>query len=165
MRTLGRGGGGDSDLTSPAELVPSSRVFNVDGEARMTRPPCFVVGELSLSGGKDSGNATGGSCEAEARMEVTSSAFLRLSERWIPTNFGGEIVPTETKASLRGGVWVCVLRLSSSSDTNVCCCSAEGGFADGPRSVDDDAGGDGGPGRALCLSKITFEWEIFGRGG
>jgi hypothetical protein len=90
-------------LTSPAELMPSSRAFNVGGEARMTRPPCFVVGELSLSDGKDSGIAAGDSCEAEARMEVTFSASLGLSKHWIPTNFG-DIVTTESEALLRGGV-------------------------------------------------------------
>ena len=79
MRTLGRGGGGDSDLTSPAELGSLLRAFNVDGEARMTRPPCFVVDESSLSSGEDSGNATGGSCEVEVRMEAMFTVSFGLS--------------------------------------------------------------------------------------
>ena len=57
-----------------------------------------------------------------------------------------------------------MLRLSSSSSANICCCRAEVGVADSPGGVD-DTGGDGELGGALCFSNITFEWEIFRRNG
>lgn len=69
----------------------------------MTRPPCFAVGDLSSSGGKVSGNATGDSCATEARMEVRFTVSFRLSTLRMSTDFG-ESVATEAEELLRGGV-------------------------------------------------------------
>lgn len=101
--TSGSGGGGDGDLTSTAELGTSTRAFNVDGEARVTPSPCFAVGELLLSGGKDSGSATGDSCAAAGRIEVRFTVSLRLSTLCISADFG-ESVAMEAEELLRGGV-------------------------------------------------------------
>ena len=122
----------------------------------MTRPPCFVVGELSLSDEKDSGNTPWDSCEAEARMEAMFTASFRLSALRNSTDFG-KSVAAETERLLRGGERVCALRASFASGANICCRNAEVGGADGPNVVNNDGGGDGGLGGAQSFSNITFE--------